>query len=102
MLYIAGVVEEISQEGIWQKARLEGSDVFEDIILLRTYITINPMDGPPLKLKCSASLAMNISKGDVKHVFYDKTGIKEVYAERKYCLSKILKSRISSRVSQIF
>lgn len=94
MLYIAGVIEEISQEGIWQKARLEGSDVFEDVIVMKTYITINPMESAPLTLKCSAGLAMNISKGDIKHIFYDKNGIKEVYSEKKYCLSKILKSRL--------
>lgn len=46
----------------------------------------------PLKLKFSPGLAMNIGKGDIRRIFYDKTGVKEVYAEKKYCPCKILKA----------
>jgi len=101
MFYIAGVIEEISQEGVWRKARLEGSDVFEDVIVMRTYITINPVSSDSLKLKCSPSLAMDMKKGDIKHVFYDDSGVKEIYGARKYCLNKILKSK-RSEISNIF
>lgn len=88
MNYVEGVIKKISEEGVFCRARLEGSDKFEEVIVMECYITIKKKNGDELILKCDKGLTFNMKINDKKYILYDFQGIKEIHSNKDYLSKK--------------
>jgi len=79
-MYTEGYLIDISEDGSWKEAKVEGDMATQKVIVIRKNITIEDKAGRILKLECQETNELNI--GEYYNIFYENNKAKEIYQDK--------------------